>query len=302
MATMANLLAVFGIGHARYQGDAMSLEQVLGPAVADHRGRIEIPAYAAMVESVMSGAFWYSFGEPVGTVLPWLSVTAAAPVDTNQRLLARSTAVHRDDVYGAMTVQITNDRNDVVCAGVGRCVRVGRTSEPLMATKTYPVPTADGPLFLPPEPATLPPPIDRSLDGRQIVAAISDARLPTGQLCESLCATVSITDGGIALTVSPQPWMANPLGGMQGGVVTAILGQACSLAGQLYTRPGQQYAPVDLTAHFLKSPPVDRGNLTVTTALDKLGRRLATVSATMAGPDGVPLARAVADIQYDGRQ
>jgi hypothetical protein len=43
---------------------------------------------------------------------------------------------------------------------------------------------------------------------------------------------------------------------------------------------------------------VDIGEITVTTMLDKLGRRIGTVSATMTGSDDAPLARAVADIQY----
>ena len=43
---------------------------------------------------------------------------------------------------------------------------------------------------------------------------------------------------------------------------------------------------------------MDIGEITVTTMLDKLGRRIGTVSATMTGSDDAPLARAVADIQY----
>ncbi|HZE16082.1 MAG TPA: PaaI family thioesterase [Mycobacterium sp.] len=99
-------------------------------------------------------------------------------------------------------------------------------------------------------------------------------------------------------TITDRPWMANPLGAMQGGVVAAIISQACSFAGQLSAGPGQQYALVDLTASFWRSPPVDIGEITVTTMLDKLGRRIGTASATMTGPDDVPLAHAVADIQY----
>ena len=178
MTMVANLLSAFGIRSFGYRDGGMSSEQILEHAITDHRGRIEMSAYAVMVESVTSGAFWYSFNAPVGTVQSWLSLTAAAPA------------------------------------------------------------------------------------------------------------------------VSPRPWMANPLGAMQGGVVAAIISQACSFAGHLYAGPGQKYALGDLTASFWRSPPVDIGEIAVTTMLDKLGRRIGTVSATMTGPDDVPLARAVADIQH----
>ena len=298
MATLENLLAAFGIRSSHYRDGVMSSEQVLGYAVTDHRGRIEMPAYAVMVESATSGGFWYSFNAPVGTVQSWLSLTAAAPVDVNQRLFATAQLVHGDGVYGALTVQITNDRENVVCAGVGRCVRVSRTSDALTGIKTATAPQADELIPFACEPTSLPPPIDPGLDGRQILSAISQGRIASGPLCELLCATVVLADNGVRLMVSPQPWMANPLGAIQGGVVAAIISQACSFAGQLYAGSGQQYALVDFTASFWRSPQVDIGEITVTAVLEKLGRRIGTVSATMTGPDDVPLARAVADIQY----
>ena len=209
-------------------------------------------AYAVMVESVTSGAFWYSFNAPVGTVQSWLSLTAAAPADLNQRLFATSQLVYRDDMYGALTVQITNDSQHVVCAGVGRCVRVGRTSDALPTINAATAPQSDELMSTAGESTSLPPPIDPELDGKQILAAISGGRITAGLFCELLCATVGLADTGVRLAVSLRSWMANPLGAMQGGVVAAII--------------------------------------TVTTMLDKLGRRIGTVSATMTGPDDVPRA------------
>lgn len=298
MTTLANLLSAFGITSSHYRNGLMSSEQVLGHAVTDHRGRIEMPAYAVMVESATSGGFWYSFNEPVGTVQSWLSLTAAAPADVNQRLFATSRLVYGDGAYGALTVQVTNDSQDIVCAGVGRCVQVSRTSDALASIKTATASQADKPISFACEPTSLPPPIDPGLDGRQILSAISEGRIAAGPLCELLSATATLADTGVRLIVSPQPWMANPLGAIQGGVVAAIISQACSFAGQLYAGPGQQYALADFTASFWRSPQVDIGEITVTAVPEKLGRRIGTVSATMTGPADVPLARAVADIQY----
>ncbi|MDT5326342.1 MAG: hypothetical protein QOF25_3494 [Mycobacterium sp.] len=256
-----------------------------------------MPAYAVMVEAVTNGIFWHSFSEPVGTVQSWLSLTAGAPVEVNQRLLASSELLHRDDAHGITTVHITNDGHDVVCAGVARCVLVGRTSAALTAIKAA-VPTEADDLVPEAAAVVLAPPIDPGLDGNQILSAISDGRMSAGPICQLLSATVTSSQDRTRMTVSPQPWMANPLGAMQGGVIAAIVGQACSLAGQLHTGPGQQYSLADLTVYYFRSPPVDDGALTVVTAPDRIGRRLGTVSATMTGSDGVLFARATASIRY----
>ena len=100
------------------------------------------------------------------------------------------------------------------------------------------------------------------------------------------------------MTVSPQPWMANPLGAIQGGVMAAILGQACSFAGQLHTGPGQSYSLADLSIYFFRSPPFDQ-TVSVVTTPDRIGRRLGTVSATMTSVDGVLFARATANVRYE---
>jgi hypothetical protein len=109
-------MSAFAVGPPQYGGGRMSMSQRLTHAVADHRGRVEMPAYAVMVEAVTNGIFWHSFSEPIGTVQSWLSLTAGAPVEVNQRLLASSELLHRDDAHGITTVHITNDGHDVVCA------------------------------------------------------------------------------------------------------------------------------------------------------------------------------------------
>lgn len=278
--------------------DTTSMSQLLTLSVADHRGRIEIPAYAMMVESVTNGVFWSSFSEPVGTVQSWLSLTSGARAEVNQRLLASSVLLHRDDAHGIMATTITNDDQDVVCAGMGRSVLVGRITDALASVKEVGLTKTYGGTTYQTRASILPPPIDPALDGRQILSAISDGAIPAGPLCELLSATTTLCEARTQMTVSPQPWMANPLGTMQGGLIAAIVGQACSLAGQLHTKPGQQYSLADLSVHYFRSPPVDEGPLTVLATPDRIGQRLGTVSAAMVGSGGAVSARAVANIRY----
>ncbi|MDT5323127.1 MAG: hypothetical protein QOF25_279 [Mycobacterium sp.] len=81
------------------------------------------------------------------------------------------------------------------------------------------------------EAAITPHAIDPGLDGKQILSTISDGGMSAGPICQLLSATVTSSEDRIWLAVSPQPWMANPLGAMQGGVIAAIVGQ-------LHTIPG----------------------------------------------------------------
>ena len=99
------------------------------------------------------------------------------------------------------------------------------------------------------------------------------------------------------MVIAPQPWMINPLGAIQGGVMSAMLGQACSFAGQMPTAPGQAYSMADLSVYFFRSPP-GNDTVTVVSSPDRVGRRLGTVSASMRGADGVEFARATANIRF----
>lgn len=298
----------FLVGSTRVGDTGIGLEQHLTGALVDHRGVVEMPAYAVMAESVTSGAYWYTFDEPVATVQSWLALTAGAPAEVGDRLVATARLAHHDDHTGTATMTMTNQSGGVVCSGVARAMRVGRTTEALQALTKDTVwdPVDSGGAAHPgagqgAAPGVPVAPLDPGWDGRRILAAIGSGTIARGPLCELLAMTVG---GGAepVLTVDPQPWMANPLGAIQGGVIASIVGQACSLAGQAHTAPGDRYTLADLSIFYFRSPPVDGRPLTVVTATERVGRRMATVSATLAdgpiGATGTTYARAVADIAY----
>ena len=72
----------FLVGSTRVGDTGIGLEQHLTAALVDHRGVVEMPAYAVMAESVTSGAYWYTFDEPVATVQSWLALPAGVAVPT----------------------------------------------------------------------------------------------------------------------------------------------------------------------------------------------------------------------------
>jgi len=297
MSTPNGPQGAFCVGFTGVSEAGISLQQQVNSTLADHRGLIEMPAYAVMAESVTSGAYWYSFTEPVATVQSWLAMTAGARPQVGDRLHAVSVLAHHDDAYGTATMTVTNGAHDVVCSGVARAVRVGRTTEALRAVEKR-VDIEPEELPTPPDVDTTVSAIDPDWDGRRILTAISRNDIARGPLCELLAMTVDAGDDPV-LTVEPQPWMANPLGAIQGGVIASIIGQACSLAGQAHTGRGDRYTLADLSVYYFRSPPVDGRTLTLTTSTDRVGGRMGTVEAVMTDAAGTRYVRAVANIGYE---
>lgn len=296
MQNPKNLMAAFGVASAA-DGRTMMATQHVTRDLVDHRGRAEMPAYAMMAESISSGTFWHSFDEAVGTVQSWLSLTAGAPVALDDHLAGTSELLHSDGLHGAVGLRITNGNDDVVCAGLARCVLVSRAGESLAEIKQS-MPTKRDDYVHHVEPtATMPAPIDPALVGKQILAGMGDGTISAGPLCELLSATVTSIDEQVRMVVAAKPWMANPLGAIQGGVMAAMIGQSCSLAGQLPTAAGQDYSMADLSVYFFRSPPFDQ-EVILTSTPDRVGRRLGTVSASMCNAAGVEFARATANIRY----
>lgn len=288
----------FTIGSVRLTEGGIALDQLLNPTLMDHRGVLGMPAYAITAESATSGAFWYVFSEPVATVQSWLALTAGAPVHVGDMVCASATMAHYDDSSGTPTVTVTNSNQDVVCSGVGRTVRVGRSTAELRALDRATMATRSHPIPEPPAVDTTVSAIDPGWDGPRILGALGRGELARGPLAELLAIRVTATDE-LVVTVEPQPWMANVLGAIQGGVIASIIGEVCSLAGQAHTGPGDTYTLADLSVYYFRSPPVDDRTLTVTSTTDRVGRRIATISATMTDHGGTEYVRAVANVAYD---
>lgn len=298
MSTPNGPQTVFSVGFTRVSEAGISLDQQVHQTLVDHRGLVEMPAYAVMAESVTSGAYWYTFAEPVATVQSWLALTAGARPKVGDRLHAVSAMAHHDDAHGTATMTITSGTHEVVCSGVARAVRVGRSTEALRALDKDAIATPVETLPAPPDVDTAVSAIDPNWDGRRILAAISSGDIARGPLCELLAMTVDSADEPV-MTIVPQPWMANPLGAIQGGVIASLMGQACSLAGQAHTGPGDRYTLADLSVFYFRSPPVDGRSLTLATTTERVGRRMGTVEATMTDAAGTRYVRAVANIAYE---
>lgn len=148
----------------------------------------------------------------------------------------------------------------------------------------------------------LPPAIEPSLTGREIVEQIANGVRPAGPITDLLNGRVGLVEydraAGVHFLITSEPWMGNIFGTMHGGVIAAIVAQACSFAGQANAAAGVDYQLGDLAIGFLRSPTVHGGEATVDVRPVKAGRRIASFEAVMRSADSTVLSTAAADVIY----
>lgn len=276
-----------------------SAAQQLGPRFADHRGRIDLPAMAVLFDHIGGLPFYAAVRS--AAIQARLSISAQGYVDVDDRLSGNARLVMHDDAFGTTEVELTTSTGRLVCVGTARNVRVGRA-----VGGDAEVGDDEVPDHMAGADVALPPPIPSGLDGATIIAEIAAGTRPAGPIVDFLNGRIEIrpmTDAGrpvdgVRFTSRTEPWMGNMFGTMHGGIIGTILGQACSLAGQAHAAAGRAYRVGDLTASFLRSPAVQGGEVIVDVVPVKIGRRIASFSATMHSHDGMLLAAATSDIQY----
>jgi len=302
MSPLREPLATFHVGHLERAGDTGAIaEQQLTARFADHRGRIELPALGVLfdhlggipyqLEQFKSGGF---------TIQARLSLSALGHIDVGDRLSCSADLATHDDQWGVTRVEIRTSTGRVCCVGSARNTVVGRSAE--LPTSLEDEAGGDIPDCADAHGALLPLAIEPSLPGHDIVTQLASGVRSPGPLVELLNGAVEIEGEGrdtvVRLRVRTEPWMGNMFGTMHGGIIGTILGQACSLAGQAHAAAGRAYRVGDLTASFLRSPAVQGGEVIVDVVPVKIGRRIASFSATMHSHDGMLLAAATSDIQY----
>ncbi|MFW0795492.1 PaaI family thioesterase [Gordonia sp. CPCC 205515] len=297
--THTDPVSAFGIGSVALTGPrTVAAEQQLSSRFADHRGRIDLPALAVLFDHI-GGLPFYSYG-PSGSpcVQARLAMSMQGHIDVSDRVTGTAELLMHDHGFGSTRIEIATSTGHVCSAGTARNVAVGRSA----ATN----PTRDDRGATAPaigvDSVPLPPAIDPGLPGRAVVEQIAEGVRAAGPITELLNGRVEVVDHahgvGIRFTARTEPWMGNVFGTMHGGVIAAIVAQACSFAGHANAAAGRDYQVGDLAISFLRSPAVHGGEVVVDVEPVKIGRRIASVEATMRAHDGMLLSRCAADIQY----
>jgi uncharacterized protein (TIGR00369 family) len=285
-------MEVLGIEHVIDEQGHRTSRQLLGSALVDHRGEIGLASFATLAEIVGGSAFYHA--QPVGssTVQSRLSLSVPSPAKLGSTASGAGRTVGSVDGHGVTSAELSDDSGAVICVATGRGVVVSRATGETPARQTGRPAGAGESAEQPPLPA----PLDPGLSGHQILAGLVDGSIPAGPIQTLFGLLVAaVGDDSIEVIATPTPGMANKMGTMHGGIVTAILAESASLAGELSAGAGQRYAVVDISVSFLRSPALDQGDLTVSVKQVKSGRRICSVIATMIQSDGTVVAQATAD-------
>lgn len=280
----------FGVGYLEGSDDT-ELAQQLGAHLTDHRGLIELPAMAVLFDAVGGRPFYFA-DTSSSSLQSRLMMSAQHRPAVTDRLAGTSALRMSDDRFGTTVAQIATVAGELVCTGTARNVRVGRAVTGREAiTATPPAGTAHVDVA----------PIPADLAGHRIVAQLARGERGVGPLARLLNGSVTVRDGQLRFTSETQPWMANFMGTMHGGVIGTIGAQGLSLGAQAHTAPGQDYQILDFDIGFYRSPAVDGTPVHVDVVGIKVGRRIGSFEATLTDGSATLLARATADVRFYDR-
>jgi uncharacterized protein (TIGR00369 family) len=293
-------MSAFGIGNvAMVEGGRVAADQQLGPLFADHRGRIDLAALAVLFDHLGGLPFFRSGPNGSPCVQARLAMSMQGRVGVDDRVTGTAELMMHDDGFGSTRVDLVTSTGRLCCTGTARNVAVGRSFDAHPAEPRGAEPTPSGAYT---HGVELPPAIEPSLTGREIVEQIANGIRPAGPIADLLNGRVELVDydraAGVRFLITTEPWMGNIFGTMHGGVIAAIAAQACSFAGQANAAAGADYQLGDLAIGFLRSPAVHGGELTVDVRPVKAGRRIASFEAIMRSADSTVLSTAAADVIY----
>ncbi|TQF69463.1 PaaI family thioesterase [Rhodococcus spelaei] len=274
-------------GHTHYA-------QAVGPRFHDHRGRTILGSIGVLVDAVPGSAAGRSVPAGTQTVLSQVTAALAAPLPDHGELVARGHVVHLDldTGIGLSAGDVTGPDGQPLAVLTARSVVVSRGAthaDTVFGGDPLPVPTAE-PVTDPAEFADLP--------GLDVVTAVASGAVARGPLAGLFGVELAAVEHGrVVAEFTPQPWMANYLGSVQGGNLIATSDLLTGLTAQTLTAPGQDYRALDLRIDFVRSPTIDGGAVRVESAVVRAGRRLALVETTLTDATGRLLARAAASVQ-----
>lgn len=103
---------------------------------------------------------------------------------------------------------------------------------------------------------------------------------------------VTVEHGTVAFACEAEPRFANPMGTVHGGIIATLLDSALGCAVLSVLPPDTAYTTLGLEVKYLRSVPLDAGELVATGTVVHAGRRQATAEGRLTDRDGRLLATA----------
>jgi uncharacterized protein (TIGR00369 family) len=133
----------------------------------------------------------------------------------------------------------------------------------------------------------------RDLSGLEYLTAIAEGRIPGAPIAALLGMSVhSVEPGRVAFGLDVGEHLYNPIGSVHGGVFCTLLDSAMGCAVHSSLDRGQAYTTLELKVNLVKALTVGTPHVIATGQVVSAGRRVATASGQITGPDGTLFAHA----------
>ena len=133
----------------------------------------------------------------------------------------------------------------------------------------------------------------RDLSGLEYLRAIAEERIPGAPIAALLgMSVVSVEPGQVAFGLEVGEHLYNPIGSVHGGVFCTLLDSAMGCAVHSSLDRGQAYTTLELKVNIVKALTLSTPSVVATGRVVSAGRRVATASGQITGPDGTLYAHA----------
>ena len=131
------------------------------------------------------------------------------------------------------------------------------------------------------------------LSGLDYLRGIAEGSIPEPPIAALLgLGIVEVEPGRATFSLDVGEHLYNPIGSVHGGVFCTLLDSAMACALHSTLKRGQAYTTLELKVNMVKPLTVDTPSVVATGQLISSGRRVATASGQITGPDGTLYAHA----------
>jgi len=127
----------------------------------------------------------------------------------------------------------------------------------------------------------------RDMSGLDYLRGIAEGRIPAAPIAALMgLSLVRAEPGQVTFRLDVGEHLYNPIGSVHGGVFCTLLDSAMGCSVHASLNRGQAYTSLELKVNFIKPLTLDTPSVVATGQVISLGRRVATASAQITGPDG----------------
>jgi len=131
------------------------------------------------------------------------------------------------------------------------------------------------------------------LSGLDYLRGIAEGRIPGPPIAALLgLGIVEVEPGRVVFSLDVGEHLYNPIGSVHGGVFCTLLDSAMACAVHSTLNRGQAYTTLELKVNLVKALTVETPRVVATGQVISSGRRVATASGQITGPDGTLYAHA----------